>query len=224
MEDSSRVCLHSLPPLAGISPRWFVYASCCFPWGGPQCLIASLLILKKVMLNLIIGSEGCTSLFMYGTQASVDTSLHQSPRTKLLKTPRAILLFFVKYITLCSYLSFIEHYSEVWVFSLRREVVFLFYFNFLSCCLSLWLFVLYPTLKLTFQPCFAALEYVDALFLKKIHPPMQKPSETRVRSLGSEDSLEKEIAHNSSIVAGRISWAEEPGGLWSTRLQRVRHE
>ena len=97
----------------------------------------------------------------------MDTSLQQSPRTKLLKTPRAILLFFVKYFTLCSYLSFIEHYSEVWVLSLRGEVVFLFYFNFLSHCLSLWLFVLYPTLKLTFQPCFAAPEYVDALFFKK---------------------------------------------------------
>ena len=37
--------------------------------------------------------------------------------------------------------------------------------------------------------------------------------ETRVQSLGWEDSLEKEMATNSSILAWRIPWTEEPGGL-----------
>ena len=37
--------------------------------------------------------------------------------------------------------------------------------------------------------------------------------ETWVRSLGQEDPLEKEMATRSSILAWRISWAEEPGGL-----------
>ena len=41
-------------------------------------------------------------------------------------------------------------------------------------------------------------------------PAMQ---ENRVRSLGQEDILENEIAMHSSILAWRISWTEEPGGL-----------
>ena len=45
--------------------------------------------------------------------------------------------------------------------------------------------------------------------------------ETRVQSLGQGDPLEKEIAIHSSILAGRITWAEVPGGLQSMRLQRV---
>ena len=45
----------------------------------------------------------------------------------------------------------------------------------------------------------------------------------RVRSLGWEDSLEKEIATHSSILAWRIPRAEEPGGLQSMGSQRVRH-
>ena len=47
--------------------------------------------------------------------------------------------------------------------------------------------------------------------------------ETQVRSLGWEASLEKEMATHSSILAWRIPWMEEPGGLQSTGLQRVRH-
>ena len=46
----------------------------------------------------------------------------------------------------------------------------------------------------------------------------------RVQSLGQEDLLEKEMATNSSILAWRISWTEEPGGLQSMGLQRVRHD
>ena len=47
--------------------------------------------------------------------------------------------------------------------------------------------------------------------------------ETRVRSLGWEDLLEKGMAAYSSILAWRIPWTEEPGGLQSMKLQRVRH-
>ena len=46
--------------------------------------------------------------------------------------------------------------------------------------------------------------------------------ETWVRSLGWEESLEKEMATHSSILAWKISWTEEPGGLQSGRSQRVR--
>ena len=41
-------------------------------------------------------------------------------------------------------------------------------------------------------------------------PAMQ---ETQVRSLGQEDPLEKGMATHSSILAWRIPWTEEPGGL-----------
>ena len=53
---------------------------------------------------------------------------------------------------------------------------------------------------------------------------MQETQETRVQPLGQEDPLEKEIATHSSILAWRIPWTEEPGGLQSMGLQRVRHD
>ena len=42
-----------------------------------------------------------------------------------------------------------------------------------------------------------------------------------VRFLGQEDPLEKEMATHSSILAWKIPWTEEPGGLQSMGLQRV---
>ena len=45
--------------------------------------------------------------------------------------------------------------------------------------------------------------------------------ETQVRSLGQEDSPEKEMAIHSSILAWEIPWTEEPGRLQSLALQRV---
>ena len=45
--------------------------------------------------------------------------------------------------------------------------------------------------------------------------------ETRVQFLGGEDPLEKEMATHSSILAWRISWTQEPGGIQSVGLQRV---
>ena len=48
--------------------------------------------------------------------------------------------------------------------------------------------------------------------------------ETQVQSLNWEDPLEKEMATPSSILAWKIPWTEEPGGLQSTGLQRVRHD
>ena len=57
--------------------------------------------------------------------------------------------------------------------------------------------------------------------LVKNLPAMQ---ETQIRSLGREDPLEKEMATHSSIVAWRIPWTEEPGGLKSRRSQRIRND
>ena len=42
--------------------------------------------------------------------------------------------------------------------------------------------------------------------------------------LGWEDPLEKEMAIHSSILAWRIPWTEEPGGLQSMESQRVGHD
>jgi len=48
--------------------------------------------------------------------------------------------------------------------------------------------------------------------------------ETRVRSLGWKDPLEKEMAAHSSILAWKIPWMVEPGRLLSMESQRVRHD
>ena len=47
--------------------------------------------------------------------------------------------------------------------------------------------------------------------------------ETRVQSLGEKDPLEEGMAIHSSILAWRIQWTEEPGGLQSIGSYRVRH-
>ena len=47
--------------------------------------------------------------------------------------------------------------------------------------------------------------------------------ETWVRSLGQEDPLKKEMATHSSVLAWKIPWMEEPGGLQSMGSQRVGH-
>ena len=47
--------------------------------------------------------------------------------------------------------------------------------------------------------------------------------ETWVQSLGQEDPLEEEMATHSSIIVRKIPWTEEPGGLKSMGLPRVRH-
>ena len=48
--------------------------------------------------------------------------------------------------------------------------------------------------------------------------------EMSVRSLGQEEPLEENMAAHSSILAWRISWMEEPGGLQSVASQRVEHD
>ena len=59
-----------------------------------------------------------------------------------------------------------------------------------------------------------------ALMVK--NPPAMQ--ETRVRSLGQEDPLEKGMATHSSILAWRIPWTEETGRLLFMGSQRVRHD
>ena len=54
------------------------------------------------------------------------------------------------------------------------------------------------------------------------NPPAMR--ETWVRFLGQEDPLEEGMTTHSSILAWRIPWTEEPGGLQSTGSQSVRHD
>ena len=52
-------------------------------------------------------------------------------------------------------------------------------------------------------------------------PAMQ---ETLVQSLGREDTLEKDMATHTSILAWKIPWTEEAGGLQFIGVQRVGHD
>ena len=58
----------------------------------------------------------------------------------------------------------------------------------------------------------------------KTHLSMQEMKEMQALSLGQEDPLEEGMATHSSILAWRIPWIEEPGGLWAIGLQRVGHD
>ena len=53
---------------------------------------------------------------------------------------------------------------------------------------------------------------------------MQEIQEMWVQSLSEEDPLEEEMATHSSILAWKIPWTEEPGGLQSVGSQRVRQD
>ena len=55
---------------------------------------------------------------------------------------------------------------------------------------------------------------------------IKNPSVTQemwVRSLGQEEPLEEEMANHANILAWKMTWTEEPGGLQSMGSQRVKH-
>ena len=58
----------------------------------------------------------------------------------------------------------------------------------------------------------------------KNEPLTQEPQETQVQSLCWEDPLEKGMTTHTNVLAWRIPWKEEPGGLRSFGSQRVGHE
>ena len=70
----------------------------------------------------------------------------------------------------------------------------------------------------------AALHLLGASLVAQRIKSLPAMQDTRVRSLGWEDPLEKEMATHSSILVWRIPWTEEPGGIQSTGLQRVGHD
>ena len=55
-------------------------------------------------------------------------------------------------------------------------------------------------------------------------PAMQEMQMTPIRSLDQEDRLEEGMATHSSLFAWRIPRTEDPGGLQSMELQRIRHD
>ena len=78
----------------------------------------------------------------------------------------------------------------------------------------------YPTLP---SRIYGQFKYKMASLVAQMVKSLPAVQETQVQSLGWEDPLEKEMAAHSSVLAGEIPGTEEPGGLQSTGLQRVRH-
>ena len=66
-------------------------------------------------------------------------------------------------------------------------------------------------------------QHIRASLVAQLVKYLPAVQEIQVQSLGWEDPLEKEMATHSSILAWKISWIEEPGGLQSMGSQRVRH-
>ena len=66
--------------------------------------------------------------------------------------------------------------------------------------------------------------YYGASLVTQMVKNLPAIQEAQVQSLGQEDPLEKGMATHFSILAWRIPWTEEPGGLQSMRLQRVRYD
>ena len=80
---------------------------------------------------------------------------------------------------------------------------------------------------ITFAISSCTLENVTSLVASLVDQSvknMPAGQETWVRSLGWEYPLEKEMATHSSILAWKISWTEEPGGLQSMGSLRVGHD
>ena len=75
--------------------------------------------------------------------------------------------------------------------------------------------------NILFYRCYLALFTSTSSLVAQTVKRLPTMWETWVGSLGWEDPLEKEMATHSSILAWRIPWTEEPGGLQSVGLQRV---
>ena len=80
-----------------------------------------------------------------------------------------------------------------------------------------------PTAPLTAHFMLITRLSIRASFIAQLVKNLPAVQEARVRSLGREDPLEKEMATHSSIIVWKISWTEEPGGLQYTGWQRVSH-
>ena len=70
------------------------------------------------------------------------------------------------------------------------------------------------------KPYLKCLEYFKVSLVAQTVKNLPAMQETRVQSLGRVEPLKEEMATHSSIIAWRIPWTEEPGGLQSTRSQK----
>ena len=70
---------------------------------------------------------------------------------------------------------------------------------------------------INYMPSFHIMDFPSGSVVKNL-PAMQETLETWVQSLGQEDSLEKEMATHSSILAWRIPWTEVPGGYKESNM------
>ena len=71
------------------------------------------------------------------------------------------------------------------------------------------------------------MDFINSFFASLVAQTVKRLSamqEIQVRSLGWEGPLEKEMATHSNILAWKIPWMEEPGGLQSMGLQRFGHD
>ena len=71
--------------------------------------------------------------------------------------------------------------------------------------------------------CLSIIIYILSFLVDRVVKNLPTMQETWVQSLGQEDLLEKGMAAHSSVLAWRIPWTEEPGGLQSMGLQGVEH-
>ena len=92
-----------------------------------------------------------------------------------------------------------------------------------NICSTIYIYILYINIYMYLWELYIFHESFPGGSVIKNAPTMQ---ETRVRSQGWEDPLEKEMATHSSILAWEIPWTEEPGWLESMGSQRarVRHD
>ena len=84
-------------------------------------------------------------------------------------------------------------------------------------------FLIFKTLEMFYPHVTEAWDFPRGSGVKN-PPAMQELQEMKFQSLGQEDPLEEAMATHSSILAWRIPWTEEPGGLRSIASQRVAHD
>ena len=82
----------------------------------------------------------------------------------------------------------------------------------------------HPSLHSQFLLALVTLIHKGASLMAQMVKNLSAMQETRVQSLGQEDTLEKDIATHSSILSWRTPGTEGPGGLQSMASQRVRHD
>ena len=129
-----------------------------------------------------------------------------------------IFLFFYCYLIFSTYYTLkvaIGCYTFV-----TKQCVLLSFKHYFLFTLTYWL-IQSVVIKFTFTQNFICIRASLVAQSVKNLPAVQ---ETRVRSLDWEDPLEKEMATHSSMLAWKISWTQEPGGLQSMGLQRVGHD